>query len=131
MNGPVVVDAGPLIALLNRREGHHAWVAEQFRHIRPPAITCEAVLSEAVFLLRNIHDGVDSLMQLLARNAVTIAFTLADEASAVTQLLSRYSSVPISLADACLVRPFRSNSPTAKCSRLIGTFKSIVKAAGW
>lgn len=104
MNGPVITDTGPLVALLNRRERHHAWARERFSLIRPPAITCEAVISESCFLLRNVDTGVEALMQLIERGVVATPFALADELPAVARLLKRYSSVPMSLADACLVR---------------------------
>lgn len=43
-------------------------------------------------------------MQLLARGIVAVPFRLEDEMPAVAKLLFRYASVPMSLADACLVR---------------------------
>jgi predicted nucleic acid-binding protein len=104
MTGPLITDTGPLVALLNQRERHHAWARQQFNLVRPPAITCEAVISEACFLLRNVASGVDALMQLVERGVVATPFMLADEHAAVARLLKRYSSVPMSLADACLVR---------------------------
>ena len=104
MKDAVIVDTGPLVALINRRERHHAWALEQFAWIKPPAFTCEPVITEAAYLLRDFHKGIDSLMQLLERGHLTIPFRLADELPAVTRLLKKFSSVPMSLADACLVR---------------------------
>jgi uncharacterized protein len=104
MKDAVIVDTGPLVALINQRERHHAWAHQQFAWIRPPVFTCEPVIAEAAYLLRDFHKGIDSLMQLLERGHLTIPFHLADELPAVTRLLKKYSSVPISLADACLVR---------------------------
>lgn len=104
MTGRLITDIGPLVALLNRREQHHGWAREQFGLIRPPAITCEAVISECCFLMSGIDDGVDSLMKLLERGVVATPFILADELPVVARLLRRYRSIPMSLADACLVR---------------------------
>ena len=104
MTGPVITDTGPLVALLNRREQHHAWARELFSLIQPPALTCEAVISESCFLLRDVDHGAEALTQLLLRGVVAISFSLADELPSVGRLLNRYSSVPMSLADACLVR---------------------------
>jgi len=104
MKGPVIIDAGPLVAFLNRRERQHAWAREQFSLIEPPLVTCEAVMSEACFLVQNVDKGIDSLMQLLHQGVVTISFNLAGELPDVARLLKRYASVPMSLADACLVR---------------------------
>jgi predicted nucleic acid-binding protein len=104
MTGPVIVDTGPLVAFLTRRERHNAWACQQFALIPPPLITCEAVITESCHLVHDIDQGVDSLMQLLDRGVVAISFRLADELPAVTRLLKKYASVPMSLADACLVR---------------------------
>jgi predicted nucleic acid-binding protein len=72
--------------------------------MRPPAHTCESVVTEAAYLLRDFPKGIESLMQLLERGYLTIPFHLADELPAVAHLLKKYAAVPISLADACLVR---------------------------
>ncbi len=104
MKGPVVVDTGPLVALVNRRERHHAWVREQFAELRPPLLTCEAVVSEACFLLREIDGGASALLELFSRRVVVVPFCLADELPVVERLMRRYRDVPMSLADACLVR---------------------------
>lgn len=104
MNGSIITDTGPLVALLNRRERHHVWAREHWSRIEPPAITCEAVISEACFLLQNAEGGVDALMQLMARGVVQVSFNMTDHLSAITRLLKRYRSVPMSFADACLVR---------------------------
>jgi uncharacterized protein len=104
MKGPVIIDTGPLVALINQRERHHAWVHEQFAAISPPAFTCEPVITEAAYLLRDFHKGLDSLMQFLERGHLTIPFRLTDELPTIRRLLNRYASVPMSLADACLVR---------------------------
>jgi uncharacterized protein len=104
MKGTVITDTGPLVALLNRRERQHEWAREQFSHISAPAFTCEAVISECCFLLRNIDSGVSALMQLIERGSITISFALSEEHLVVARLLKRYSSVPMSFADACLVR---------------------------
>lgn len=110
MNEAVIVDAGPFVALINQRERHHAWAHEQFRLITPPAFTCEPVIAEAAYRLRDFHKGVDSLMQLFQRGHLTIPFRLADELPAVARLLKKYAFVPMSLADACLVHMAEQHS---------------------
>jgi uncharacterized protein len=104
MKGPVIIDTGPLVAFITRRERHHAWARENFAQIGPPMFTCEPVITEACYLVRDLDDGIESLMKLINKGVVAIRFNLADELPTVTRLLKKYSSVPISLADACLVR---------------------------
>jgi predicted nucleic acid-binding protein len=104
MRRQVVLDTGPLVAFLNRRDRHHGWATGQLAEVEAPLLTCEAVLSEACFLLRDARGGSRAVLDLLEREVVTVAFSLAKEASAVGRLLGRYENVPMSLADACLVR---------------------------
>ena len=100
----VLADTGPIVAYLNRRDRHHDWAVAHLRQLRPPLLTCEAVLSEAVFLLQSAPGGGDRVMDLLSRGVLRLPFALQEESSAVSRLLRRYGSVPMDLADACLVR---------------------------
>lgn len=100
----VVVDTGPLVALLNRRDRHHVWVREVLDTVEPPIFTCEAVVSEACFLLGRLAGGQDALLELLANDVVRIDFRLHTEIDTVRGLMRKFASVPMSLADACLVR---------------------------
>ena len=93
-----------MVAFFNRRDSFHSWAKDRFAEIEPPLITCEPVLTEASFLLRNDPRAADGLLELLHRGAVTIGFSLAQEVEAVRKLQHRYAKVPMSLADACLVR---------------------------
>jgi uncharacterized protein len=98
----VIVDAGFLVALMSQRDTNHGWAAEQASHHPPPWATCEAVLSEAAHLLG--PRGIGSLAALLRRDALVCRFRFGEEMEAVLRLLQKYADVPMSFADACLVR---------------------------
>jgi uncharacterized protein len=98
----VLVDAGFLVALLSRRDSHHQWAVTQAPGHALPWRTCEAVLSEAFHLLG--PRGVPGLGALVRRRALIVAFELDNDVESVLKLLQKYSDVPMSLADACLVR---------------------------
>jgi predicted nucleic acid-binding protein len=100
----VIVDTGPLVAFVNGRDRHHRWVRDVLEHVAPPLITCEAVLSEACFLLQSVRGGSGAVLELVSRGIVKPTFRLDAEFAAVRQLIAKYSNVPMSLADACLVR---------------------------
>ena len=104
MHQQVIVDTGILVALIDRNDHHHTWITEQLKEIAPPLMTCEAVISESWFLLQRVKRGREVLLQLLAQKQVVIRFDLGAELVTVMALLSRYQSVPVSLADAELVR---------------------------
>jgi uncharacterized protein len=100
----VIVDTGVLVALIDRGDRYHPWVAEQLTQIVPPMITCEAVISETWFLLQRVRKGRETLLQLLNQRQVVVEFDLNRELVSILGLLNRYQSVPVSLADAELVR---------------------------
>lgn len=97
-----IVDAGFLVALLSRRDYHHKWAVQIASESPPPWFTCEAVLSEAFHLLG--ERGTPGLTALLGRKALSVGFSLDGNLEAVLAFLQKYATVPMSLADACLVR---------------------------
>ena len=104
MTQPLLVDAGPLVALLSDRDRYHHWARQAFARATPPMRTCEAVLSEAWYLLRLTRRGQTALLEFVERGLVSVDFTLSSELAAVRRLVTRYRDRPMSLADACLVR---------------------------
>jgi uncharacterized protein len=104
VTGPVLLDTGPLVAVLNRREAFHKWARRESATLSTPFLTCEAVLSEACFLMSGIKDAARAIMDLLARGLLEVPFQLKAEVEPVAALLRRYADLPISLADACLIR---------------------------
>jgi uncharacterized protein len=104
MKRQIILDTGPLVAFLNVRDRFHDWAKTQWAHIQPPLLTCEAVVSEACFLVRGWNKGTGSIFELLERGVLEIDFRLADQIAPVSDLLKKYGNVLISFADACLVR---------------------------
>ena len=102
MAASVLVDAGFLVALLTRRDSNHRWAEAETVKYPPPWTTCEAALSEAFYLLG--QKGATALAALMQRGAVVRGFALGDDFEAVLTLMHKYSDVPMSLADGCLVR---------------------------
>lgn len=100
----ILLDTGPLVAYLAEDEQHHAWATGQFKELEGALITCEAVMSEAWFLLRRLPRHLARLRAMLADGVFDLSFHLEDEAAAISALMARYDDVPMSLADACLVR---------------------------
>jgi predicted nucleic acid-binding protein len=100
----VILDTGPLVALLNSRDRYHEWAKAMWAEIEPPLITCEAVIAEACFIMSKLRPGSSVIVELIGRAAIAPSFSLADESASVARLLKRYCDVPIALADACLIR---------------------------
>ena len=104
MTRGAVVDTGPLVAYFCANEARHNWAVQQFANLTPPLLTCEPVLTEACFLLTRQKVGAWRLLDSLGNGALRVALRLDAEAEAVRGLMSRYSNIPMSLADACVVR---------------------------
>jgi predicted nucleic acid-binding protein len=104
LKATILMDTGPLVAFLNRRDRQHGWTVRALEQLQAPFVTCESVLSEACFLLRKTSGGTDAVMELVARGLIRVPFHFDSEAPAIRRLLARYANVPMSFADACLVR---------------------------
>lgn len=100
----VIVDTGPIVALLDADDRYHSWAKSQFARFRPPLQTCEAVLTESCFLIARAGTDPNAVIQLVERGVLTVAPLFDSETHAITNLIRRYANVPMSLADACLVR---------------------------
>lgn len=112
MAASVVVDTGPIVALLDADDRYHAWARAQFGRLRPPLLTCEAVLTESCFLIARGGGDASAVLQLVERGVVSIAQLFDAEAASIARLMHRYRNVPMSLADACLVRLIELTSQT-------------------
>jgi predicted nucleic acid-binding protein len=100
----VILDTGPLVAFINGRDRYHGWTISQWAQIDPPLLTCEAVLSETCFLLKDNEEGQTTVLELLSRGILRLLFRIDEHADQIKWLLEKYADVPMSLADACLVR---------------------------
>ena len=101
---PTIADAGIIVGLIYERDQWHEWAFEESKQLAPPFFTCEAVIVEACFLLQNIRNGEQNILGMIADEHLQIDFSLSDEVASVKSLMKKYENVPMSLADACLVR---------------------------
>lgn len=104
MTRAALLDTGPLVAILDRREAHHPWAVAQLAQFRRPLRTCEAVIAEAFHLLHPLPRARSAILEMLAEGVLAIPFQLGEQSREVLALHQRYANVPMSLADACLVR---------------------------
>jgi len=99
----LLIDTGPLVALLDRSDEHHEWTCEQLSHLSGPLVTCEGAISEATHLL--LDSGVQpwGVLELMEREIVTIRFDLESNLDRVLALMKKYADTPMDFVDACLV----------------------------
>ncbi len=104
MSKRVILDTGVLVAYFRKSDRFHEWAVAQWGQVDLPVFTCDAVISEACFLFRDLPHIQRAIFELIEGNVIAIAFNLQEESSNIRTLMSRYESVPMSFADACLVR---------------------------
>jgi predicted nucleic acid-binding protein len=96
-----ICDTGPLVGYLNRNDAHHAWAVMLMKQVRPPLLTCEPVITEALYFLREDRAAVDPLFELLERDALRLDLSLSSHWPRVRTLMTRYEQMD--LADATIV----------------------------
>lgn len=104
MNKNIIIDASALVALINKKDRFYPWAIQSANKLSYPFFTCEAVITEACFLLHDVYGGENAVMELVKTQKIVILFQFSEEVERIQELMGRYQSVPMSFADACLVR---------------------------
>ncbi len=102
MAANVLVDTSFLVALFTRRDPNHLWASTSLNHWRPPWQTCDAVVSETFHLVRDITEPL--LVSLIHDGAIITTGAKEQGLLEILSLMSKYADIPMSFADACLVR---------------------------
>lgn len=100
---PVLLDTGCIVALLDRSEHHHRQCVEVVGALQAPLFTCEAVIAESCHLLRNLQGAAAQVLENVKRGSFLLPYRLEENSARITELITRFSNIPMSLADACLV----------------------------
>ena len=100
----VLVDAGPLVALLDKSDPDHEDTIEAFKTIREPLITVWPAFTEAMYILRGSWRGQKALWSRLETDALVLAALDERDAPRMREFMEKYRDLPMDLADAALVR---------------------------
>ena len=111
----VLVDTGPLVALLDRSDPHHLSCRETFSSLDDSLVTVWPVVTEAIYMLRAYWQAQDALWEMIQSGAVQILSLGIDDIPRMRALMRKYRDLPMDLADAGLVR-------VAERERLRGIF---------
>ena len=103
MPSNLVIDTGPIVALLDRSENTHFACIDVLKAWRGNIITTEAVLTEALYLLNRSTQAQQNCVELVLRKTILLAPATLDTIERSSVLMSKYHDVPMDYADATLV----------------------------
>ena len=95
-----ILDAGPLIAALNRQDRHHRWATRTIAKLDGPFYSCPEAMAEAAAMTGRPA----AVVEMIQAGDIVLAFDLAAQAGSVLALLKKYADREMDLADACIVR---------------------------
>jgi uncharacterized protein len=99
----VLVDTGPIVAILSRRDQYHRICVEALREMPGPLFTCWPVMTEAAWLLRRDLNAVQKLLNSMDTGFVALLPLGTDDAKPIASIMKKYRDIRIQLADAALV----------------------------
>lgn len=109
----MLTDTGPLLALLDRDDPHHATCVMKIRHLpAEPLITTWPCFTEAMYLLGEAggYGYQRALWNLCATKKLILLDLTATEIDRMAELMSKYHDIPMDLADASLVAVVESRN---------------------
>jgi len=101
---PALIDTSFIVALYNRSDRRHAQCVSMLDATKQRAVTCEAVIAESCYMLREVNGAAADILATIASGALEIRFQLSRSAGKIRALLEKYRDLPASFADACLVQ---------------------------
>ena len=99
----VLVDTGPLVAILSRTDEHHEICVETLRQLPGPLFSCWPVITEAAWLLRAYPPSVQKLLRSLHSGFLELLPLSSLEANGLADVMRRYANLKPQLADAALI----------------------------
>lgn len=99
----VFLDTGPLVALFRERDQFHQWVKIELSKNDFRFITCEAVLTETLFLTQNLPEVLDSISGMIESGMMVVRSAIASNPKAVFEKINKYNDLKTSLADISLL----------------------------
>ncbi len=103
-----ILDTSVLVAFLNKDDHLHKWATEVLSKINAPLYTCEAVITESLFLVRGTT-GPESILEMMEEGLIEISFELKNHLKEIKNFMNKYKKEKVSFADACLVKMLEQN----------------------
>jgi predicted nucleic acid-binding protein len=118
----LIADTGPLVALFDRGDAYHDWAVQGLGKVRNALLTSESVVSEVLFLLAGMRRSRAAFLGFWGEGGLRVVVEANRDPGSLVALLSKYADIPMSLADASILRLSELN-PDAKVWTLDTDFK--------
>lgn len=115
----VLVDTGPIVALIDRRDSYHNWAASILDSLDNPMVANTAVVVEVLFILKRLKIDAYRFFGFVEENIIKIVNPYPEKSVYIHSLHSKYKDMPASFADICLVSMFEDD-----CTQQIFTIDS-------
>jgi predicted nucleic acid-binding protein len=99
MEKTVFLDTGPLVAILDKRDQHHLWAQASLSEISGEMVTCESVLSEAIYLTKDFTRAIEAIWGMIDNHILSIESSFSEHSDTIFRRLIKYWDVHTSLAD--------------------------------
>ena len=100
---PILVDASFLVSIYDKQEPYHRQCMAVLDQLNQPLVTCEPVVTEAIYLLRGLPGAPQAILASIQEGQLEIPFQLAHGADEVLASYTKYRDTPCDFADACLI----------------------------
>jgi uncharacterized protein len=99
----VLVDTGPIVAVLSRHDQYHRVCVDALREMPGPLFTCWPIITEAAWLLRREINAVEKLLNSIETGFLEMLPLTSSDAKPIASIMAKYRDLRIQLADAALV----------------------------
>jgi predicted nucleic acid-binding protein len=99
----ILIDTGPIVAILSENDQHHQRCTEELASLRPPLFTCWPVVTEAQWLLRHDPRAIEGLFRAFETGLLALLPLDEEAMPGLHGFLRRYRKLKPDLADAALV----------------------------
>ena len=100
----LLVDAGPLVALLHKDDQDHALCVDVLKRLREPLLTTWMPVTEAMYLLGFSVEAQCALLKMIERDMLQVVSLDIDDLPRIRKLMRQYADLPMDFADATLVQ---------------------------
>ncbi len=99
----ILIDAGPIIALFNRRDKYHNRVTEYLKRYTGKLITTWPVITETSHMLDFNVNAQIAFLEWINRGGVEVFEISVNKIKRIIEITVKYKDIPMDLADASLI----------------------------